>query len=98
MVDERATLSGPTSRPEDRLDGMPKADFVAAWEALVGEPPAAMLESRSEMIRILVESTPVAEASGAFVPIVSVLPRHAQSASSSYPHPAQLPEVPPVDK
>jgi hypothetical protein len=33
---------------------------VAAWRAIVGEPPAIMLESRSEMIRLLVDSTPAA--------------------------------------
>ena len=35
-------------------------DFIAAWRGLVGEPPAIMLDSRSEMIRLLVESIPVA--------------------------------------
>lgn len=29
-------------------------DFVAAWGTIVGEPPAIMLESGCEMIRILV--------------------------------------------
>lgn len=34
------------------------SDFIAGWHAIVGEPPAIMLESRVEMIRLLVESTP----------------------------------------
>jgi hypothetical protein len=33
---------------------------VAAWRVIVGEPPAIMLKSRSEMIRLLVDSTPAA--------------------------------------
>ncbi|WP_246687760.1 hypothetical protein [Methylorubrum extorquens] len=41
----------------DVLADLPQADFVARWRSLVGEPPAIMLESRSEMIRLLVDST-----------------------------------------
>ncbi|AMB44236.1 MULTISPECIES: hypothetical protein [Methylobacteriaceae] len=44
----------------DVLVDLPQADFVARWRSLVGEPPAIMLESRSEMIRLLVESTKAA--------------------------------------
>lgn len=44
----------------DVLADMPQAEFVARWRSLVGEPPAIMLESRSEMIRLLVESTKAA--------------------------------------
>ena len=49
----------------DTLTNLPLADFVAAWRRLVGEPPAVMLDSRSEMIRLLVESVPVAQPSPA---------------------------------
>ncbi|UYW27331.1 hypothetical protein [Methylorubrum extorquens] len=41
----------------DVLADLPQAEFVARWRSLVGEPPAIMLESRSEMIRLLVDST-----------------------------------------
>lgn len=33
--------------------------FVERWTELVGEPPATMLESRREMLRLLIESLPV---------------------------------------
>jgi hypothetical protein len=48
------------SPASDTLAHIPPEDFVAAWRAMVGEPPAIMLESRSEMIRLLVDSTPAA--------------------------------------
>jgi hypothetical protein len=50
------------SPASDTLAHIPPADFVAAWRTIVGEPPAVLLPSRSEMIRILVESMPVASA------------------------------------
>jgi hypothetical protein len=62
MLDERALLTDTLSLRQSRLESLPETDFVAAWAALVGERPAAMLDSRSEMIRLLVESTLVAEA------------------------------------
>lgn len=43
---------------------LPEAVFLKAWRALVGEPPATMLEDRSEMIRILVESSPLIPLNG----------------------------------
>ncbi|GJE69881.1 hypothetical protein [Methylorubrum podarium] len=43
---------------QDALAHLPVTTFVAGWRALVGEPPAVMLENRSEMIRLLVESSP----------------------------------------
>jgi len=46
----------------DSLAPIPPADFVAAWRTIVGEPPAVLLPSRSEMIRILFKSMPVASA------------------------------------
>ena len=44
----------------DALGRLPAEEFVSRWRAIVGEPPAIMLESRSEMIRLLVDSTPPA--------------------------------------
>jgi hypothetical protein len=64
MVDERAMPPEPVTQQEDTLTHIPRAEFVAAWKALVGEPPAAMLESQSEMIRVLVDSTSVAQPAG----------------------------------
>lgn len=46
----------------DTLAHIPEVRFIAAWCTIVGEPPALLLSSWSEMIRILVESTPVASA------------------------------------
>lgn len=46
----------------DTLAHIPPEEFIAAWRTIVGEPPAVLLPSRSEMIRILVESMPVASA------------------------------------
>jgi hypothetical protein len=42
------------------LTRMPLADFIARWRALTGEPPAIMLDCRSEMLALLVSSMPVA--------------------------------------
>lgn len=61
MIDVPIVSAEPTSQSEDALTHMSQAAFVAAWEIFVGEPPAMMLESRSAMIRLLVESTPVAQ-------------------------------------
>ena len=59
MTDERAVPTEPVSQGEDSLAQISQSEFIAGWKALVGEPPAAMLDSRSEMIRVLVESTPL---------------------------------------
>lgn len=40
------------------LAGMPPAEFVARWRALTGEPPAAMLDDRFQMLVLLVKSVP----------------------------------------
>ena len=61
----------PTSCRSDRLDDLPLDAFIARWRGLVGEPPAAMLACRAEMIRVLVESVPVA------VPVTLVPQMHA---------------------
>ncbi len=42
----------------DALTQLSEAEFVSRWRSIVGEPPAIMLESRSEMIQVLVESAP----------------------------------------
>ncbi|UYW29515.1 hypothetical protein OKC48_13730 [Methylorubrum extorquens] len=42
----------------DALADLPDAEFVSHSRNIVGEPPAIMLENRSEMIQLLVESTP----------------------------------------
>ena len=42
------------------LDRMPAADFIARWRLITGEPPVVMLNSRSEMLALLVESVPAA--------------------------------------
>jgi hypothetical protein len=42
------------------LGRLPLSVFVTQWRFLTGEPPAIMLESRFEMIAILVQSVPVA--------------------------------------
>lgn len=41
------------------LARMPLLDFIARWRWIVGEPPAAMLQDRSAMIALLVESTDI---------------------------------------
>jgi hypothetical protein len=50
----------PTAVNPDPLDAMPEREFVKRWKAIVGEPPAIMLDSRSDMVKVLVESVPVA--------------------------------------
>jgi hypothetical protein len=56
---------GPLPRDchEDRpgaLARLPVAVFVTQWRFITGEPPAIMLESRGEMLALLVQSVPVA--------------------------------------
>ena len=50
----------PASMEHDTLDAMPEGEFVKGWKAIVGEPPAIMLDSRTDMVRVLVESVPIA--------------------------------------
>ncbi|MCJ2125864.1 hypothetical protein [Methylobacterium sp. J-077] len=64
MSSERIIPTEPVPKPEDTLTQMSHPEFIAGWKALVGEPPAAMLEDRSKMIRVLVESTPIAPLEG----------------------------------
>jgi hypothetical protein len=58
MTNLRAVPNELVCQSADMLTRMSQADFVAAWEALVGEPPAMMLDNLSEMIRVVVESMP----------------------------------------
>lgn len=64
MLKQRAPPAEPRPQREDRLAHIPGPLFVAAWETLVGEPPATMLDNRSEMIRLLVDCTPVMTPAG----------------------------------
>ena len=50
----------PASMEPDTLEAMPQGEFVRGWKAIVGEPPAIMLDSRTDMVRVLVESVPIA--------------------------------------
>jgi hypothetical protein len=86
MANESAAPVEPMSQPEDQLAQIPEAQFLAAWKALVGEPPAAMLKSRSEMIRVLVDSIPTAlaaDASGVVQGTSPVSPQAAKAVTSS---------------
>lgn len=64
MSSDHIIPTEPVLQLEDTLTQMPQPEFIAGWKALVGEPPSTMLEDRSEMIRVLVESTPVAPPEG----------------------------------
>ena len=64
MSRERILPTEPAPQPEDSLAQMPGPRFIAGWKAMVGEPPATMLEDRSEMIRVLAESTPIVPLEG----------------------------------
>ena len=50
----------------EALARIPLTAFVSRWRIITGEPPAIMLESRAEMLVLLVQSVPVA-------PLVPVL-------------------------
>lgn len=64
MINKHIRLLDPLPRREDRLAHIPWPEFAVAWKALVGEPPSVMLESRSEMIRILIHSAQAAPVIG----------------------------------
>jgi hypothetical protein len=64
MISKCVEPTPPMSPDEDALTHISQPAFVAGWAALVGEPPAMMLENRSEMIRVLVESTPIVSLAG----------------------------------
>lgn len=68
---------------ERDLARLPLSVFVTQWRFLTGEPPAIMLESRCEMIALLVQSVPVA-------PLVPT--RIDQWASARHPLPAARPD------
>jgi hypothetical protein len=69
MTNLRAVPNEPVCQSADMLTHMSKAEFAAAWKVLVGEPPATMLKDRSEMIRVLVESTSIAPLEGVEVAV-----------------------------
>lgn len=69
MSNERILTAASVPEPHDRLTQMSRSEFVAGWKALVGEPPATMLEDRSEMIRVLLESAPIAPLDGVDVAV-----------------------------
>lgn len=54
-----ALLDCDAARERD-LGRLPLSVFVTRWRLITGEPPAIMLESRFEMLAILVQSVPVA--------------------------------------
>lgn len=58
-------MSAPSKRddPTSELDtvaDLPINLFIKRWRQITGEPPAILLNSRSAMIALLVESVPVA--------------------------------------
>ena len=61
---DRARIDLASAKP-DTLADISEGEFVKRWKALVGEPPAVMLSSRADMVRVLVESVPVATTAGA---------------------------------
>ncbi|MGU3329372.1 hypothetical protein ACLBXB_20775 [Methylobacterium mesophilicum] len=64
MINEHVVPTEPVPGSGDTLTQMSQPEFIAGWKALVGEPPATMLEDRSEMIRVLVESVSIAPEAG----------------------------------
>ncbi len=50
-------LQIPLRRPA--IHDLTSEEFSKRWKGLVGEPPSAMLDDRSQMLAILVESVPV---------------------------------------
>ena len=64
MTNLRVASTEPESQSEDTLARMSQLEFIAAWKAMVGEPPAMMLSSRSEMIWLLVDSTSIEPPAG----------------------------------
>ncbi|MDP4004148.1 hypothetical protein [Methylobacterium sp. NEAU K] len=44
----------------DTIADLPDAVFVERWRLITGEPPAILLSSRTEMLALLVGSTPAA--------------------------------------
>jgi hypothetical protein len=83
MSSERIIPTEPVPQPEDSLTRMPQPEFIAGWKALVGEPPATMLEDRAEMIRVLVESTPIAQPEGVDVAVDQEIPAQSPLSSAS---------------
>ena len=61
MSDERTRSIQPLLQRAGRRTPVSRSEFIAIWTALVGEPPAIMLDNHSEMIRLLIDSSPVAQ-------------------------------------
>ena len=60
MTQETNMLASQHGRSGVDLTLISEAEFVVRWRSMVGEPPAAMLNCRADMIRLLVQSVPVA--------------------------------------
>ena len=54
------TLPGCSTSSAGAVADLPTAVFVERWRLITGEPPAILLNSRTAMLALLVESTPVA--------------------------------------
>lgn len=54
-----ALEDGLTTSPKTGAD-LPDPHFIEGWRLITGEPPAILLDSRTEMLALLVESTPEA--------------------------------------
>jgi hypothetical protein len=54
------TLEKGLTSSAESLAELPAAVFVERWRLITGEPPAVLLDSRAEMLALLVQSSPVA--------------------------------------
>jgi hypothetical protein len=54
------TLPGCSTSSAGAVADLPTAVFVERWRLITGEPPAILLNSRTAMLALLVECTPVA--------------------------------------
>lgn len=54
------TLQDCSTSSAGAMADLPTAVFVERWRLITGEPPAILLNSRTAMLALLVESTPVA--------------------------------------
>lgn len=60
-MDMSASSKRDDTAPEmDTLADLPIDLFIKRWRQITGEPPAVLLNSRSAMIALLVESVPIA--------------------------------------
>lgn len=75
------SLADGSSPGAKALAQMPLADIIARWRRLTGEPPAIILNSRSKMLALLVESVPAAPLTLTEVWPASQSAGHAKSAA-----------------